>query len=75
MTRTKALATAAQKFVAMNRELFATYALPRAEMDQKISEIEARYNYKHGWMQVGGFSLSSDEFAPGDRNQGGWAWA
>lgn len=74
MTRNEALTAAAAKFRAMNREMFATYTLPRDEMNRRIAEIEARHDYKHGWMQVGGFSLSSDEFAPGDSNQGGWAW-
>jgi hypothetical protein len=75
MDRSEALKIAADQFKAMNRELFKTYTLPRDAMNRRIAEIEARYSFRHGWMSVSGFSLSCDEFAPGDPGQGGWAWA
>ncbi len=60
MTRQQAIETAAALFVKMNRALW-------VDGWTNTAAIEAAHNYRHGWMQVGDYSLSSDEFSPGAR--------
>ena len=70
MTRDQALATARTNHAAR-------MALPLAEGAWMApEEDERRFNYRHGWYIIAGFSFSTEEVTgiPYDTHQGGWAW-
>lgn len=61
MTRQEALAVAAAKFNEMNTALMNEWLGKGPKVD------EASYGYRHGWMTVGEFSISTNEFAPANQ--------